>query len=324
MKRKTCIMIAAALLLTVLSGCLGTPGEKPDPSPGQAQEVLAQGGKLTVYTSFYPLYDFAKKVGADQITLENMVPAGTEPHDWEPSPQDIAKLEKADLFIYSGAGMEHWVDKVLGSLENDKLIVLEASKGLSLIESSAQEPHEDGEAGQDAHAYDPHVWLSIRLARQQMENIKNALMSADPAHASYFEENYSACAAQFDALDKEFTDSLSAYAGRDIIVAHQAFGYLCADYGLNQVAIEGLSPDSEPDPARMADIIAFAGEHSIKVIFFEELVSPKVAQTIADAIGAKTDVLNPLEGLTDEQLSAGGDYLSVMRENLRALMGALK
>ncbi len=218
--------------------------------------------------------------------------------------------------------MEHWVDQVLGSLENDRLIVLEASKGLSL--TPEQPGAKDGDGEPQKQAVDPHVWLSIKGAAGEMENIKNTFVSADPDNKAYYEENYLKYAAQFDALDKEFKEGLSPFADRDIVVAHQAFGYLCGDYGLNQVPIVGLSPDSEPDPAKMAEIIAFAQERKVKVIFFEELVSPKVAQTIADAIGAKTDVLNPLEGLSDEQLEAGDDYISVMRQNLNALRGALE
>jgi len=163
-----------------------------------------------------------------------------------------------------------------------------------------------------------------KTRKGKWKRIKNAFSQADPENKDYYEANFSKYAAEFDALDSEFKDTLSAFKNRDIIVAHQAFGYLCADYGLNQVAIEGLSADSEPDPARMAEIIRFAKEHDVKVIFFEELVSPKVAETIASAIGAETDVLNPIEGLSDEQLKSGDDYFSVMRQNLAALKAALE
>lgn len=170
---------------------------------------------------------------------------------------------------------------------------------------------------------DPHVWLNPQNAKKQMEIIKNALVQADAGNKEYYEANYNQYAMQFDALDKEFKDSLIPLQGKEIIVAHQAFGYLCAAYGLTQFPIEGLSPDSEPDPARMSEIITFAKEHQVKTIFFEELVSPKVAQTIADAIGAKTEVLNPLEGLSDEQQAQGEEYFSVMRQNLKVLKAAL-
>jgi zinc transport system substrate-binding protein len=273
------------------------------------------------------MFDFAQKIGGDKVEVTNMVPSGMEPHDWEPTPLDIVTLENTDVFVYNGAGMEHWVEDVLASLSSKSLITVEASNGITLMEGHGHE-HEEGEDHEedheeDEHAFDPHVWLSPSNAKIEMENIKNAFVQAHPEDAAYFEANFETWAKELDALDKEFKDALSPFAGKDIIVAHQAFGYLCAAYGLNQVAIEGLSPDSEPDPARVAEIIDFAKEHAVKVIFFEELVSPKVAETIAKAIGAKTDVLSPVEGLSDEQLASGGDYFSAMRQNLKALTAAL-
>ncbi len=325
MKKTGVLFIVSAFVLALFAGCAGT---KSVSAGGGA--AVDNPGKLSVCASFYPMYDFASKIGGDRIEMINMVPAGTEPHDWEPSATDITNLEKADVFIYNGAGMEHWAEKVLDSLQNKNLIAVEASNGLTLLEghgheeeSAGEEDHEDEEEHEE-EAFDPHVWLSPQNAKGEMEAIKNAFSQADPENKDYYEANFSKYAAEFDALDSEFKDTLSAFKNRDIIVAHQAFGYLCADYGLNQVAIEGLSADSEPDPARMAEIIRFAKEHDVKVIFFEELVSPKVAETIASAIGAETDVLNPIEGLSDEQLKSGDDYFSVMRQNLAALKAALE
>lgn len=296
--------------------------------------------KLEVYTSFYPLYDFAVKIGGDKVKVINLVPAGTEPHDWEPATTDILSLEKADMLIYNGVGMEHWVDQVSASLENENLILLEASKGITLLEGGEHEDEHAGEDGytkEDEHTdedeegyetaqegFDPHVWLSIKNGKKEMENIKDAFVKADPDNKDFFEENYEKYAAEFDALDLKFREELSGLTNKDLIVAHQAFAYLCADYGLNQVAIEGLAADSEPDAKRMAEIIDFARDKEIKTIFFEELVNPKVAETIAAEIGAQTDVLNPLEGLTQEQFNNGEDYLSIMEQNLNALVSALK
>lgn len=278
--------------------------------------------KLEVYTSFYPMYDFAVKVGGDKIHVTNLVPAGVEPHDWEPSTTDMVNLENADILIYNGAGMEHWIEQVSTSLENKKLVMVEASKGISLLEGGHDEEEEPSEEAEEG-GYDPHVWLSIKNARLEMENIKNALVEADKENASYYEANYKTYAEKFDVLDKEFTDTLTPLTNKSIVVAHKAFAYLCADYGLTQVPIEGLAADSEPDAKRMAEIIEFAESNNVKTIFFEELVSPKVAETIASEIGAATEVLNPIEGLTEEQVSGGEDYLSIMEQNLNALKKAL-
>ncbi|MDR1440398.1 MAG: metal ABC transporter substrate-binding protein [Clostridiales bacterium] len=292
------------------------------------------GEKLKVYASFYPMYDFAARIGGNMADVSNMVPPGTEPHDWEPAAADMAGLESADIFIYNGAGLEHWAGDILGALQNESLIAVEASAGIALMEGHSDDEHgnervgeedADGDVGGhgDDEGFDPHVWLSPKNAKVQLLNIKNAFVLADPGNADLYEANYSAAAAEMDALDREYAGAISALPDKDIIVSHQAFGYLCSEYGLNQVPIEGLSPDSEPDPARMAEIIEFANEHGVRVIFFEELVSPKVAETIAGAIGAQTDVLSPIEGLSDEEIAAGDDYFSVMRQNLKAIERAL-
>ena len=323
MKKLMSLLMAATIALMVLA----------------AAPAVAQEGTLSVYASFYPMYDFATKIGGDKVTVVNMVPAGMEPHDWEPEAKDVIGLENADVFIYNGAGMEHWVDKVLAALSNQDLIAVNASEGQTLLEGHHHDHDEDGAEAEDAdheaeaedadheeeeESFDPHVWLGPLNAKAQMESIKNALVKADPANAEYYEANYTTYAAAFDALDAEYRAALEPLANKTIVVSHQAFGYLCAAYGLEQESIEGLTPDSEPDPARMAEVIEFVKEHGIKTIFFEELVSPKVAETIASATGAQTAVLSPVESLTDEQAAAGGDYFSVMRENLAALVTALQ
>ncbi len=325
MKKFCSILLIGVLVLSLLAGC----GTTQKPSVPDANNNQTQNKKLSVYTSFYPMYDFATKIGGDKIEAVTMVPAGIEPHDWEPTAADIAGLEEASVFIYNGAGMEHWVKDVLKSLHNDSLIVAEASQGLTLLEGHDDEDeHSEGEESNEEELsheeFDPHVWLSPMNAKSEMENIKNALVKADPDNKDYYEANYVKYSSEFDALDKEFKDTLEALPNKDIIVAHQAFGYLCSAYGLNQIPVEGLSPDSEPDPARIAEIIEFAREHDVKVIFFEELVSPKVAEVIASAIGAKTDVLSPVEALSDEQRENGDDYFTIMRHNLEVLKAALK
>lgn len=301
--------VFAVFSLLMLSGCTGKTGAD--------QKADVEGGekKISVYTSFYAMYDFTKKIGGDKIELTNLVPAGTEPHDWEPTPTDIAKLENANVLVYNGAGMEGWLDKVLETLKNKDLIAVETSKDIKLLDNKDED---------EDLKYDPHVWLNPQNAKIQMEAIKNAFITADPANKDYYEKNYADNAKKLDELDNEFKSSLTNLPNKDIIVAHQAFGYICSAYGLNQVAIEGLNPDSEPSPAKMAEIAEFAKKHKVKYIFFEELISPKVAETIASEVGAETQVLNPLEGLEEEDIQAGKEYFSVMKENLEVLKKALE
>lgn len=309
MKRFIGLFAAVIFVAVFAAGC----GNK-NKDANEAQVSPAEDGKLKVAASFYAMYDFAEKIGGDKVSVTDMVPAGIEPHDWEPAASDIVNLEGAKVFIYNGAGMEHWVDTVLDSLSNKELIKVEASSGIAL-----QAGHSEEEG-----TYDPHVWLNPEYAKAEMKNIKDAFIKADPDNEAYYSQNYETYAAKLDDLDKKYKETLTGLKNKDIIVAHEAFGYLCSAYGLNQIGIEGLSPDSEPDPAKMEEIIKFAKDNQVKVIFFEELVSPKVAQTIADEVGVKTAVLNPLEGLSDEEIKAGGDYFSVMETNLTGLTAALQ
>lgn len=312
--RLSALVCACTLSLSLLTGC-GT----------QPADTAADDGRLRVLTSFYPMYDFACKIGGDCIDVTNMVPSGTEPHDWEPSTNDLKNLEKADVFIYNGADMEPWADDLLVS-RSDTLHVVEASENVELRTTDGEHEHAHEHEGADHHHgdFDPHVWLDPENAKIEMETIRDALCAADPENSTVFQSNYEKYAAELDALDAEFREKLAPLPNRTIVVAHEAFGYLCDAYGLTQVGIEGLSPDSEPDPGRMAEVIDFVREHSISTIFFEELVSPKVAETIASETGAQAKMLSPLEGLSDEQAAAGADYFSVMHDNLAALMEALK
>ena len=316
------LAMTALVSAAMLSGCTRAAA----PNPAAKADAMESKKMLKVMASFYPMYDFAAKIGGDKAEVITLVPSGTEPHDWEPAAADIRNLEEADLFIYSGAGMEHWVDDVLASLDNKDLISVEASKGVALRDGHSHSHEEEEGAGEpeEEGQYDPHVWLSPLNAEKEMENIKNAYIKADPHNRDYYEANYELYASRFAYLNQKFKDTLSSLPNKDIVVSHEAFGYLCDAYGLNQVGIEGLSPDSEPSPARMAEIIDFVRANHVRVIFFEELVSPKVAETIAKETGSSVQVLNPLEGLSDEELESGADYFSVMEENLKQLEAALK
>ena len=326
-RRKFLVAGAAACALSasfVLGGCgMSSPAKSVDDS------------KVQVVASFYPMYDFASKIGGDRVQVTCLVPAGTEPHDWEPSTADLKAFETADMLVYNGAGMEHWVHDVLESTTNDKLVAVEASKGAHLLELSPEALAEEtaehaAEGGAHAHEHededsktDPHVWLAPENAKIEMNNIKEALIEIDSDGRETYEANYEKWAAECDALDSEFTKGLSGVSNHSIVVSHEAFGYLCDAYGLTQMPIEGIEADAEPDADQMAKIVDFVKQNNVKTIFSEELVSPKVAQAIADASGAQVEELNPLEGLSDEELAAGEEYFSVMRSNLDALKKAL-
>ncbi len=291
-----------AVLIIFLAGCKLEP---------QNTRNFEEEDKLAVVTTIYPMYDFVKNIAGDRAEVINLVPAGMEPHDFELSTGDMRLLEQAEVFVYNGAGMEHFVDKTLEALDNDRLLTVEAAAGIST--ETTEEGHKD-----------PHTWLSVANAIVEAEAIKEALIQADPANREYYEERFAAYRDRLEKLDERYRKELSDCAGDTIVVAHEAFGYLCREYGLKQEAIEGLTADSEPDSARMREIIDLCRRQDIRVIFFEELVSPKVAEAIADEVGAKTLVLNPIEGLSGEQQEQGLDYIGLMEENLEALKQALQ
>lgn len=306
-KRFMALMGAALLTAACIAGCANAGSSS---SSDTSSSASSETPKVQVAASFYPLADLAQKVGGDRVNVTNMVPAGTEPHEWEPSTADMRTLESADVFAYNGAGMESWVDDVLSSLSSSKLVSVNTSDGLDLRTDDEGTP-------------DPHVWLNPANAKKQMAAIRDALIKADPDGKDTYEANYETYAQKFDELDQEYREKLAGVANKSIVVSHEAFGYLCDAYGLEQKPIEGLDAESEPDAKTMAEIVDFVRQNKVKTIFSEDLVSPKIAQQIANETGASCEVLNPLEGLTEEQLSQGEDYFSVMEDNLDKLVKAL-
>ena len=257
-------------------------------------------GKLQIYTSVYPIYDFTKKIGGEKITVYNMTKAGAEPHDFEITSKDMANLSKADLFIYNGGGMEHWVDAVKDVLQNIKY-----------IDSSSNINNQDN--------LDPHFWLSPKNAKIQMENIKNGLIEIDSESKDYYQSNYNLYANRLDELDNKIKISLSNIKNRNLVLTHPAFGHFCKEYSLNQIAIAR----DEADPKAMADIITFIKNNDIKAIFYEEFSSSKLVDSIAKETQIKILTLNPIESLSEKNIEAGEDYFSIMEKNLISLLDGL-
>ena len=256
-------------------------------------------GKLQIYTSVYPIYDFTKKIGGEKIAVYNMTKAGAEPHDFEITSKDMANLSKADLFIYNGGGMEHWVDSVKEALN------------IKYVDSSSNINNENN--------LDPHFWLSPKNAKIQMENIKNGLIEIDSDNKNYYESNYNLYANRLDELDNKIKISLSNIKNRNLVLTHPAFGHFCKEYSLNQIAIAR----DEADPKAMADIITFIKNNDIKAIFYEEFSSSKLVDSIAKETQIKILTLNPIESLSEENIEAGEDYFSIMEKNLISLLDGL-
>lgn len=309
MKKLTMVIFFLAIALFGLTGCVNN-----------------DNGKINVYASIYPMYDFAKKIGGEKVKVNMVVPHGIEPHNYEPDATLITKLSKADLFIYNGAGMEFWVDKILNQLKGDKPKVLRTVCDIDLIDSDHDHSHGADEHHEDdlTQSKDPHVWLNPMNAKIQMNAIKDALIEIDYPNQNYYISQYEHYAQLLDELHEDYERELSTFTNRRFIVSHQAFGYLEHAYDLEQKAIEGLSRESEPDFSQILEAITYAKEHYIGVIFYEEAIGPKIANSIAAEINGTVDKLNPIEAISKEAERNGVDYFSIMRDNLAALKNAFQ
>ncbi|MGO4541674.1 metal ABC transporter solute-binding protein, Zn/Mn family [Paenibacillus sp. 2TAB19] len=320
--RYLAISLVAAIAL--LTAACGNTSNNTNTAEGNTE----QNDKLSVVTSFYPLYFMAKEIGGEHVKVDNLVAAGVEPHDWTPKSRDLSTASNANLFLYHGAGLEGWVEDFQKGLSKDSGVAVKGmSEGITLIHGEEEEEHEhehEGEEDHDHEGLDPHTWVSPKSALILAENIKDSLIEADVTHKADYEQNFAALQEKLVAIDAEYTAELTKASKKDIVVSHQAFGYLARDYGLNQVAIMGLSPDAEPRAQDLLEIAKFVKENDVRVIFFEELVSDNLAKTLADEADVETQVLNPLEGLTSEQEKAGDSYLTLMERNLQYLSQALQ
>lgn len=311
---KALLLAILAALLALSAGCGGKPNT-PASSPA---------AKLKVVASIYPVYEFARQVGGDKIDITLLVPPGAEPHDWEPTAKEIVAIKAAKLFLYHGNGFEN-LDKLLAPETLGATKALAVSKDIPVLKPEAADDHDDHkEAGHKHHDHiDAHTWLDPVIAQQEVAAIAAAMAAADPANADYYRQNAASYSAELAKLDQEYKTVLAGLPRRDIVTSHAAFGYLAARYGLRQLPIMGLTPDSEPTPEKMAAIVKFCREHKVKYIFFETIVSPRLAETIARETGAGLLVLNPVENLTLDEMKQGKGYLSLMRDNLASLKMAL-
>lgn len=353
MKRQRKATWMTALILTVILSITGC---------GSSSGGIVED-KVNVITTFYPIYEFAKEIGGEDANVMNLLPTGVEPHDWTPKSQDILSTSKAQLFLYNGAGLEGWVPSFLKGLNKDSEVKpIEVSQGIELIDSEGDDGHNhgaaadehaheheheadghahedeheheaDGHAHEDDHAddghnhshhVDPHTWVSPKSALIMAENIKNSLVEVDPAHQEGYEQRFEALKEKLIKLDEDFQTALSGLPKKDIVVSHQAFGYLARDYGLTQHSIMGLSPDAEPRAQDIVNLANIVREKEIRYVFFEELVSDKIAKMLASEAGVDTLVLNPVEGLTKEQAESGENYFTLMEKNLQNLKKALQ
>jgi zinc transport system substrate-binding protein len=313
MNKKIIIGVGIAAVVAIAAGIIAVANQSPEPTVADGTE------KVQVVASFFPVYDFSRKVAGDRAEVSVIVPAGVEPHDWEPTPKNIADAETADLIVYNGAGFEEWISSI-----NPK-VAIDTSNGIELMDG---EPH-DEEGEEEEHeesTLDPHVWLDPILAKKQVESIRDGLVQVDPANADYYRQNTEQYLSELDSLDQFIIDQLDNCEKVDFIAFHNAFSYFANRYNLTQHSVhEGISPEGEVLPQRISEIKDLANELGLEVIYSEELVDPRLANVIADEIpNGRVLVLSPIEGLEEEELEQGLGYIDKMKQNVENLKAGLR
>ncbi|MEZ5406381.1 MAG: metal ABC transporter substrate-binding protein [Acidimicrobiales bacterium] len=312
MPRRTLALVVAAG--STLAACgSSSSGTTADGSSS------GDGGPLQVVASFYPLQYAVEQVGGDAVSVTNLTKPGAEPHDLELNPRDVAAVVDADLVVYL-SGFQPAVDESVAGEAADRAFDVAPSARLDLT-GVDEEGHGGDGAAADGHAgdqvADPHFWLDPTRLADVGDAVAEKLAAVDPGQAGTFRANAAAFRHELEALDAELSAGLGSCANTEIVTSHEAFGYLAQRYGLTQVGITGLNPEAEPDAATIAEVADFVTEHGVATIYYETLVSPAVAETVAAETGAETAVLDPIEGIS--AASAAQDYVGVMRANLAAL-----
>jgi zinc transport system substrate-binding protein len=259
-------------------------------------------GQETVIAAFYPLAWATDEIGGNDVDVENLTPPGAEPHDIELTARDVEDVRGADLVLYLGSGFQPALEQALENRDGPSLDLLERQEPMA------------GVVDEEQGAHDPHVWLDPSRFAAMVTRIAKELGREDAA---------SELAARLRALDEELAAGLETCRRHEIVTSHAAFGYLAQRYGLKQIALTGLSPEAEPSPRDLESLVDEVERSGATTVFFETLVSPRLAETVAREAGVTTAVLNPIEGLTEDEVASGDDYVSVMRANLQALRAAL-
>ena len=312
------LMLAAAMLLSCFVSC-----ERKAPAPQDE-------GKLRVITTLFPLYDFARNIGGEHVRVTLLVPPGVEPHSFEPTPADVAKINGADVFVYTGPAMEPWVEGILKGMEKKRPLVVDASRGITLLPEPghAADAHGHGVHGtghEGMENVDPHIWLDLARAGSMVENIRDGFVAADPGGQAYYEAHAAQYGAQLKALDEKFALGLANCAHRQFVHGgHFAFNYLAKRYGLTYVSAYGGSPDAEPTPGRLIALKKFVEKNHIKYIYYEELISPRMAEVVAKETGAELLPLHGLHNISRDDLAKGITFLTTMELNLANLRKGLE
>jgi zinc transport system substrate-binding protein len=270
--------------------------------------------KINVVTTLFPLYDFARTIGGDKVNVTLLLPPGVEPHSFEPKPSDVIKINQSDIFIYTGSAMEPWAADIIKNIPSTTL-VLDSSNGVNKLAEGLA-------VGQTAtQAIDPHIWLDYDNDKIIAQAITKLLISKEPDYAVYFQGNANTYQAAISDLDQSYQTKLTSCQSREVVYAgHYAMGYLTHRYNLKYTAAQGISPDAEPTVQDLAKLVNQINNNHIKYIFYEELSSPKIAETLSAETGAKLLLLNAGHNISKDDLESGATFISIMQKNLDNLI----
>lgn len=315
MKRLVLFVLCFLSLVALSTGC-------------QKREAASVGvKKLRIVTTLFPLYDFARNVAGDRAEVSLLLPPGLEPHSFEPRPEDIVRVNKANLFIYTNRYMEPWAADIVKGVDSAKLGIVDASRGAKLLKAGKESEH-DGEKEEKHHhegGMDPHIWLDFANAQVMVDNIAEGLAVKDPANKEYYLANASAYKAKLADLDNRYREGLSGCAKRVFLHGgHFAFGYLANRYGLHYESAYAVNADSEPTPAKLASLVRQMRENGLKHVYAEELIDPRMAETISRETGATILMLHGAHNISKDDLARGVTFLSLMEQNLTNLRTGLQ
>lgn len=288
------------------------------------QEKIIKPDKINVITTLFPLYDFARQIGRDKVNVRLLLSPGVESHSFEPTPRDMILIDKADIFIYTGKYMEVWVEQILGGIKNRKLIVVDTSKGIKLLQHNQHAGHHKGKSHH--HTMDPHIWLDFKNAQEMVKTITAAFLQIDADNTAYYLKNREEYMLKLKTLDEQFRQTLKKCRYKTIIYAgHFAFGYFVKRYNLKHLSpYQGFAPDSEPTSHNIIELIEFIKKEKIKYLFYEELLNPRIARTIAEETGARILLLHSAHNISRTDLKQGVSFISLMEKNLNQLKTGLE
>ena len=303
-----------------------------------SHKSLNNGNKITVVTTLFPMYDFAKIIGGDKVEVSLLLPPGVEPHSFEPKPSDIARINQAAIFIYTGEFMEPWAKDIIAGISGKKIIVVDSSTGVNMIPAAQHHEHHEHEGLEhhDAHNeheiheehehgfMDPHIWLDFNNCFVMIDNITKAFCEKDPANAEFYKHNADEYKNKLTQLDEKYKTALTNCKMKTIVYGgHYAFGYLANRYGLQYLAAQGLSPDAEPTAKDIVELVEQIKKDNISYIFYEELTSPKIAETLANETKTKMLLLNAAHNISRKDLENNVSFFSIMENNLTNLKTGL-